>query len=654
MAVPETFINLIDNALKHCRRVTRYGDWSLLSRTELVQFELIQQQVWQEERHIELRQAAIVYAVLRWAVERLRPNGVLDWHAGRWRAYLLIRSVYFGDLTFEQVAERVGVSESALYFTRRKAVTLLATFLWEANQGQSADCRRYVLQQRLAGISAETQTLLKALAAFDTPLPLTHIQTIQIYWPIDDIQPLLTTLREQHFALVAGDRWQIRPVVREFVCSILSESERQIFYAVVGEYYAVQGDYLRAATAERYGSNAPKATTLLLEHQDALLKQGAGEALQQQLTQLLDEVVEVEPLAKIHIALGDIAFQQSHLSNALAAYEQALTAPDVPTRALAYYKHATALRRRQIDAALISYQRTVELMEGFSAEAPLLLRTYLELAHLYIQEQNDLDEAERNLDKATAIIDEGDRHAFAQLHDMLGTLSGRRGQAQAEIRHYLQAYLASVEVQDNTLMMRVAHNLGLAYTWSERFEEGQLYVQKAQSLAQRSEDRQMQATCHKTLGVNHFLQGQFEASTAEYEVAYQLFETLGNQNWLAALACDLTESYAAAGDAAQTQHNFANAKRLIAETGIESLQQNLDQIAQQYPHMLPSRFKLNARQQIGFAYATQHGSIDKRTYAKIANTSPKTAYRDLQALAETGLLKRTGQGRSTVYVRHAE
>ena len=652
--VPKSFVAEVDSALKHCRHFTRKGDWGRLGAATLTQQKFVTVQLWTDEQTDVQCRAQAAYAILQWAVEQLQPTTALDWHDGAWRPHLLISSVYFGDLTFEQVAQRVGITQSALYFTRRKALDLLASTLWQLAQSSSEDalfkaCHDFVLKQRFMAVSAELHPLLKFLSVFDKPLLLSEYRELSAETN-DDFNAKFSALRQQNLLQEQSDRWQVRPDLRTVIQTELSNQEQRHYFALSAEYYSQHGDVLHAAQCWKQANNPSNAIQLLTTHADKLLTDGSAATLQAMLHQFLESSISADEAALIRITLGNIAIQNSHLTVALQAYEKALTAPSVAIRATAYYRHANAMRRQQIDAALVSYQVSAELLAQHQIDLPLLLTIYLEQAHIYIQEHEDLVLAEQALAKANQLINAGDRSQVASLYDMLGTLAGKQGNDERAIEQYLQAYLAAAETQNYALLKRITHNLGMAYTWANRYAEGRLYVEKSLDLAVNSDDLQMQASCHKTLGVNHFFQEKFEQAITEYEKAYAIFEQLGNANWMAALACDLTEAYASVNNTEQANYFYSSADKLINQSRTVSLRQLLNSIAAEFPHILPSGISFNERQRVGYAYVKQHDSINRRTYIELTKTSPKTASRDLTALVKAGLFAAVGSGRSVNYV----
>ena len=55
--------------------------------------------------------------------------------------------------------------------------------------------------------------------------------------------------------------------------------------------------------------------------------------------------------------MGDLALQQQDVQRAVCAYQQALGATDVVTKALAYYKRARAFLSLNLDETLLHYEQ---------------------------------------------------------------------------------------------------------------------------------------------------------------------------------------------------------------------------------------------------------------------------------------------------------
>jgi ATP-dependent DNA helicase RecG len=63
---------------------------------------------------------------------------------------------------------------------------------------------------------------------------------------------------------------------------------------------------------------------------------------------------------------------------------------------------------------------------------------------------------------------------------------------------------------------------------------------------------------------------------------------------------------------------------------------------------------LNPRQLKAWQYIQSAGSISRKQYAELVGLSPATAFRDLDAMVDKGLLRTVGGGRSRRYIQAGE
>jgi predicted HTH transcriptional regulator len=113
---------------------------------------------------------------------------------------------------------------------------------------------------------------------------------------------------------------------------------------------------------------------------------------------------------------------------------------------------------------------------------------------------------------------------------------------------------------------------------------------------------------------------------------------------------DLAEVYAITHQATLGQNHYRLGVQLATNLGHEKLQQDLAELAQQYPLLATPPMALTERQQQVLDYVREHGKITNRDYRELTGISQKQAVRDLSDLVEKGLLREDGQGRARRYV----
>ena len=115
----------------------------------------------------------ILRALLRWGIERLRPEGEPSWGKALWRHYNILYHFYLEGTRASTLAEAMAVAEQTLYQLRAQAISALAGVVHnELAAPENRLSRQQVVHaDRYARLSPEEQQLLRLTAVFPSAVP---------------------------------------------------------------------------------------------------------------------------------------------------------------------------------------------------------------------------------------------------------------------------------------------------------------------------------------------------------------------------------------------------------------------------------------------------------------------------------------------------
>ncbi|MGB0386873.1 MAG: tetratricopeptide repeat protein [Ardenticatenaceae bacterium] len=593
--------------------------------------------------------------VLRWGINQLRPTGTHSWTDEAWRQYNVLFYPYIEDVTFEKLAEKMGLSTSAVYQWRPKAVAALTEILWkEVQSGANAEGRKNeVIGARYALLTDEEQTLLRMAAVVRRPFASSLLHNMATEADMGHVATSIRHLISLHFLIShdEGAKIEIHAELRAYLLPWLLPQERQAWHRVAAEHEEAQGEHLEAAyhfLRTAHGEGYELAAQSLVENQQAIIDNRQTNELREMLAQFRPHQLSDKSWARVKIAAGDVALLLEDVESALAEYGVALGTRDMATKGLAYYRRAKAFESQSLDEAIMHYNIGIKYLETWPKSRPLLADMYIDRAWFYLQERPDFEKVESNLNQAQTVIQTADSRRRANLHNAWAKLKeGDDG----ELEHRLQAWLAATETQDSDLMIKTAHNLGLAYVWSKRYEQGLIYLQKGQALAKQIGARLKEGGFQKTIGACYFFQAQYEKAIVHYKKAYEILDETGDHNWLGHVCHDLAEAYTEIGEQTEAIRYFDEATTIAQRLGEEELLQALDDLARKHPWLRLTSLEhdLNKHQRKAFDFVRQTGRITNKQYRELTGVAKKTASRHLAELCKKGVLAKKGRGPGTHY-----
>ena len=628
----KAFEGIVEEALRACRSAEPLA----LANSPLAQSSLI------DDKTPSLRDQA-TRATLRWAVDKLQPNDQThSWTAYEWRAFNVLHFAYLEEhLTIEALSQRMLVHRQTIFRVRSKAIESVAAILQTelAEPRDAMGRRNVILAAQYAGVSAESQAVLRFLALFQQPIPLALLYE-HLTPSSKDIHNLVLS---QLITLDDGAVAVVRPM-QTYLTALLTPAENMRWHSVAFRHFLEHRKFLVAAQHGRLGGLFVQSATLLLDHAQTILDNGDHTEIIA-LRDLLERfrLAELTPhlWTQLNILSGRIHQFLGGLDAAIARYRTALMAEDAHVKALACLHLATVLRKQDFDESLAYYDFGIRTAKP---DDPLLVRLYIDSCWIYLQERQQLDEAAQRLALAQQLLQPDDKENAARLFNALAALAAKNHAAEQAVEFSWQAWMAASALQDAERMMQTAHNLGLAYAeLVGEPKKGLRYLQRALNLAERTGNRPMIGLCHTSIGSCHYWLEHFDEAAAHYRQAHTLFGEIEDQNGLAHACFNLAEVL-------QNADYYQQGIALAQQLGDAQLEAEFEQLAERYPQLKPMPHTLSARQQQALAWLHQNGTLTNRTYCEVCAVSRKTAHRDLTDLVEKKAIVPIGKGRGRYYV----
>ena len=589
-------------------------------------------------------------SVLRWAALRLQPGGSQNWVAHQWRHYNTIVHFYFEHMRVSELAERMAIAEQTLYQIRASAMEALAGMLLaELESPRDLSGRKHLaISDRYALFSAEQQLTLRLLATFNQDMPTRLLHTLASHAGVADIQTSIHQLVATSW-VVSNERGSdllLHPEVSSYLLTRLTPAERTDWHGQIGEYFERRDQFFEAAQHYFSAEQSERSARILIDHYQAIVNDLQVDDMLQLLNNLHRSDMSNANWARLKIVGGDGAYLLEDVDTALAEYQQALSAPEMNVKALAYYRRAKVLELRNTDEALAHYSYCVQLLETNPTPAPLLARVYIDRAILLLEKRGDTEQASENLEKAEAIIAPDARGDWSDLHNAWLRLEIQKQDWESAIEHGQQAWLAANETGDVLRMMHNAHNLGMTYARLGRFDRASDYLERSYTLALEVGNRHIAGLSSKTIGGSLYMAGDFSGAEKRYQEAYTLFVELGNHSWQAHTCFDLAEVYKELGDMIGMQRFYEEGMVLAKKAGDAALVGAFEEFGRNNQTFFSD---LNPRQMLALNHVKMHGKITNRQYQETNEVSPRQALRDLQEMEDNGVLIKAGKGRATHY-----
>jgi tetratricopeptide (TPR) repeat protein len=462
----------------------------------------------------------------------------------------------------------------------------------------------------------------------------------------------LNRLIDNHL-LISNDEHSVvmaHPEIRVYLLGLLTPTQRRAWHETAARSASDKGDYLDAAVHYRQAGMLRSAAELLVDHHREIVDTMQGEELRSMLAEFRLAEVSEATWVQIKIIAGELAEMMQDVDTAIAEYGKALKANNLESKALAYYRRARVLESKNLDEALAHYAYCIQLLEASEKLPTLLAKAYIDQAWIYIQERPDLDQAQRLLELAGKLVEQGDRESWSQLQNAWGDWYFHQNRMKEAVERHQQGWLAANEIQNLDLMLNSAHNLGTVYTEMAEYGRALEYLHQAHQLAVQSGNRKMEAMSIKSLGACYFWMKDYIQAIECYAQAREIYVEMGNRNRQASACYDLAEAYAALGDVSVGRSYFQEGLDLAHELGLVRYERAFAELGGSFNEVLPPEINLSSRQERILEYVRTRGGIKSEQCAELIGISKEQAIRCLNALIEKGILSRQGRARNTSYV----
>ncbi|MGB1251927.1 MAG: tetratricopeptide repeat protein [Candidatus Promineifilaceae bacterium] len=567
-----------------------------------------------------------VLVLLAWIAERLRPDAPLNWGGYAWRFHLILSHYYLQGVTVREMTDRFGISEPAFYKSARKALGAAHMILEQGGSGQ----KPIALDRRLRSLSSEQRETVLRLSVLHEAISLPD-------WTKRDWGVLVAAnlVRE-----VDG-----KVVVQNGVVQS-AETKHQQFAA----HHCLQNNKILAAAHHFLRAGEQKrAAKLLVEYQDSLLAQSKIDSLYPLLKQLDLGRLNAQERGQLMLLRGHVLVWRADVENAKQAFQMALSSAEIPLRAQAYFALANLLSRSDIDAALIQFERCIQLLANNLDWQQLVAEAHLRRANIYLQDRRDVLQAEQDLTTAQTILEQyPNEHALrSDLHKARTIQYRRQRDGELSRRHAWLAWQAAHEAQSAERIMETAHNLGVAYAETQQFEQALTYFQESYELS--GSHHQSRGLCAKHIGGCHYELGNPDAATVYYERAYECFVEMGLKTYQAYVCYDLAEVLVEQRQSEAAYRYYKEGRQLSMKLEMRQLVELFRQMAGKWDEFSA---ELSPRHRQILTYVREHGSINKKECMALIDLKERQATRTLkdELGKKLDLLQSIGKGRATRYV----
>ncbi len=655
LAMPEAkFTKLVLEAFT----LYRNGDLLELATSPLACSSLVEPYFLENEPRTTDALHRAMQSILSWVVDQLRPDGSLDWTAATWRNYNILHHYYLKGMLLSELAEQMYTSEQNISRNWRPvAIAATAHILQDELQDSryAQQIKNITIAERYTRFAPDEvrRFILRFVSIFRHPIPSQILYQQDTPFTEGAIQSGLSQLALDELLLIdaPGVNLSVQPELRSYLHLLLSPTEQQAWHNTAGEYYLDQHDYLEATRHFRWAGEFQTAALTLVEHNRYIIDNLEIEPLRDILTEFKRaEITDPNLWARLKIVSGQIAESLENIDEALLEYREALSAPDILTKALAYYRRAKAFRFKNLDEALAHYKHGIKILEEYQPQARVLVKLYTDRAWIFMQERQDLAQAERDLSRAQTLIERDDWANWADLHNAWGDYHYWQGDNAQALEQRLQAWRAANEVQDVDRMIRTSNNVGQDYTALGQYDQALEYLELSTNLANQAGDQVYEALGLKAIGACYFWQEEYMQAIHYYKMARNIFVEIKNRTWLASTYYDLAEAYTKINDIQTAKTLIKDSQEIAQEIRDEVLLQDINQLLLTHPQLGLHNQQLQDRQEQVLQYVNEQGSITNKIYRELTGISQKQATRDLNELVELGLLTIEGKGRSTRYI----
>lgn len=424
--------------------------------------------------------------------------------------------------------------------------------------------------------------------------------------------------------------------------------ERRIWHTIAAQYYEKRENYLDAAIHWYEAEEIIVCVELLIAHYRFIVDAGRIAELYLFREKLTKAALKDEQIwARFKIAMGRAALIAEDFETAIKEFTEALKVNQPLLKGQAFYYRAKAYSKTRLPDAFSSYSRGVELIQPHindSAEYRVLWADLqIGLAWLFVQENENLAEAQKSLLAAQAILQVDDFTRQCDLENVWARFCSKQRDSEGELKHRFRAWTAAHETDDKELIIKTAINLAHSYLRANRQDLPLEYIHEAVAIARQIGHRHWEAKCHEVIGSWHYFEKAYAEAIQHYKVADRVYQEIGNENWLGWNYFNLAEAYAESRENDSTRQArlyFKKATQYALEVGSGDLMAKIEGLTGRFPWLKPE-FTENEIKILDFVQ--NHGSISNRQCCSLLSIAQSTAEHLLQSLAKKGALKWNGK-----------
>lgn len=548
-----------------------------LAQSPLAHSSLVTSSLLSGEAHTPHALAQGLMAVLQWGIEQLKNDSLAK---KQMRFYDVLYSIYLNDFKIPYLAEKQNVDKRTIYNWRDRAlVTLVSVLQTEQSTPQYREKRQWILLDgRYQTCSVANQTLLRRLAIFQQPVPLSWVKKqndlINLNELIDhgwiNFHPATETI-------------SLHPETRAYLQSLLSPTEKKTGHKEAVNQYRQRHLYILAAyhLGQISSWEWDAAISLLHEHFQDIQNEGKLDELERFLSTVVPTDLTTVGLGKFKLLIGQIN-EPRDTTFACLAYTEALSCNDPTVCAFAYSRLAKIYQSSDLNESLASYQRAIELLTPYPNW--LLAHVYIERAWIYIQSQPNIPLASQDLQQAEELINSLKSspellYTEEQINEIAQTLNRRI--PEDELKNF--SFTLGInydEIKATHKKDKIAELLAYLATW-ERVGDLLTAVNVAHpdikwpKLPQVNTDKKEQVRCHCALAnakAGLSFQEKKAQELSERRLAWSLASESGDKNLLMNAAHNL-------GQALAREHHFAFALQYLNQAATLANQTQNQRIA---------------------------------------------------------------------------
>ncbi len=702
--VDGAFVQQVGDAFKNCGSILALSR-STLAHGPLVAAALVLDDLSPtlDERGKGLRQA------LQWAVEQLAPEPATypigterafddpTWRDPRWWRYNVLRHRYFEPLTPDQFVEGGRFTETLLSLTGMPSVDVYYDERARAMREAAQRLQRHIHDgsgsERIRGLALDAvytplrehrsaETLLGMATIFNNVFPTHWLMALAndegITRPAEALDTLVAR-RCLHLGDGAMSAWmsfELRQYVQKRQLVEVQQRRNQYLARLALE------DAKPLDSAQfLLGAGAPQqaATVLLNLDDDERAENGTDVILLARAIQQSD--LSSRQWRELNVMLSELHQRVGQGEEALTSLREALKgARALSEQANIYRRLGKLYEEHNQQQAFTYYQMALDRLTAADPEMASVLK---ERGWLRIL-RREWDEGEADLQLALEVLPADERSTRADVLDAFSSL--RRGQEDyaAALEHARAGLALREQTGDLMRVGKSLNSLGILYRVMGDYPNAINAYREARTISERLDNQGLVATALLNIGTAHHFANDLDEAISYYRQCLALADEVGLPLTEVRARSNLCEALMDQGREAEARRHWRSGYALSMESGFDDEIAYLNELCLRYPSLqnelasMPSAVaggtvweggnalvsgnwspldmaapvtQVDEVEALALEAARKSGRVNAAMLMEIGHVSKATATRKLTRMVETGLLFKSGQGRSTVYTR---